>query len=72
MHLSKIKEAPKFVQTLNSNSLHCHFEIKTEMNAKICFDAKPLYAEQDFHFKNANSQTTKDFRFAASYFEKVD
>ena len=31
-----------------------------------------LYAEQYFRLQNGKSPTTKDFRFRASYFEKVD
>ena len=56
-----------------SNSLyHRNFQTKTDMKVKFCFYAKLCTQNKILVSENLKYQTTKDFRFCASYLEKVD
>ena len=56
--------------TLNYSYRH-NFEIKA-YEFENWFLCQNFYAEQDLSLENAKSETTKDFRFFASYLDKVE
>ena len=57
---------------MNSNSLNNYnFKTKTDMNVKICFHTKLCTQNRIFDSK-CKISNNKDFRFCASYLEKVD